>query len=59
MCVSLIPALGRQKQVDFYKFEASHGLQNEFQDNQGYREEKKINQYLLWKEIMRIKSLFP
>ena len=33
----LIPALGRQKQADFWVWGQS-GLQSEFQDNQGYKE---------------------
>jgi hypothetical protein len=32
----LIPALGRQRQVDFCR--GQPGLQSEFQDSQGYRE---------------------
>jgi hypothetical protein len=33
----LIPALGRQRQVDFW-VQGQPGLQSEFQDNQGYTE---------------------
>jgi hypothetical protein len=33
----LIPALGRQRQVDFW-VRGQPGLQSEFQDSQGYRE---------------------
>jgi hypothetical protein len=33
----LIPALGRQRQVDFW-VQGQPGLQSEFQDSQGYRE---------------------
>jgi hypothetical protein len=33
----LIPALGRQKQVDFWVL-GQPGLQSEFQDSQGYTE---------------------
>jgi hypothetical protein len=33
----LIPTLGRQRQVDFW-VPGQPGLQNEFQDNQGYTE---------------------
>jgi hypothetical protein len=33
----LIPALGRQKQVDFWD-QGQPGLQSEFQDSQGYTE---------------------
>jgi hypothetical protein len=34
---SLIPALGRQRQADFW-VPGQPGLQSEFQDSQGYRE---------------------
>jgi hypothetical protein len=33
----LIPALGRQRQADFW-VRGQSGLQNEFQDSQGYTE---------------------
>jgi hypothetical protein len=33
----LIPALGRQRQTDF-QVQGQPGLQNEFQDSQGYTE---------------------
>jgi hypothetical protein len=36
-CTSLIPALGKQRQVDFCVL-GQPGLQSEFQDNQGYTE---------------------
>jgi hypothetical protein len=36
-CMPLIPALGRQKQVDFW-VRGEPGLQSEFQDSQGYTE---------------------
>jgi hypothetical protein len=36
-CTPLIPALGRQKQVDFW-VQGQPGLQSEFQDSQGYTE---------------------
>jgi hypothetical protein len=36
-CTPLIPALGRQRQVDFW-VRGQPGLQSEFQDNQGYTE---------------------
>jgi hypothetical protein len=35
--MSLIPALGRQRQVDFWVRDQP-GLQSEFQDSQGYTE---------------------
>jgi hypothetical protein len=35
--IPLIPALGRQRQVDFWVW-GQPGLQSEFQDSQGYRE---------------------
>jgi hypothetical protein len=34
-CTSLIPALGRQRQMDFW-VRGQPGLQSEFQDSQGY-----------------------
>jgi hypothetical protein len=34
----LNPALGRQKQVDFYRVRGQPGLQSEFQDSQGCTE---------------------
>jgi hypothetical protein len=36
-CTPLIPALGRQRQVDFWVW-GQPGLQSEFQDSQGYTE---------------------
>jgi hypothetical protein len=36
-CTPLIPALGRQRQVDFW-VRGQPGLQSEFQDSQGYTE---------------------
>jgi hypothetical protein len=36
-CMPLIPALGRQRQVDFW-VRGQPGLQSEFQDSQGYTE---------------------
>jgi hypothetical protein len=36
-CMPLIPALGRQRQVDFW-VRGQPGLQSEFQDSQGYKE---------------------
>ena len=36
-CTLLIPALGRQRQVDF-RVQGQPGLQSEFQDSQGYTE---------------------
>jgi hypothetical protein len=36
-CTSLIPALGRQRQADFW-VQGQRGLQSEFQDSQGYTE---------------------
>jgi hypothetical protein len=36
-CTPLIPALGRQRQADFW-VQGQPGLQSEFQDSQGYRE---------------------
>jgi hypothetical protein len=36
-CMPLIPALGRQRQVDFWVW-GQPGLQSEFQDSQGYTE---------------------
>jgi hypothetical protein len=36
----LIPALGRQRQVDFW-VQGQPGLQSEFQDSQGYTEKPK------------------
>jgi hypothetical protein len=36
-CMPLIPALGRQRQVDF-RVQGQPGLQSEFQDSQGYTE---------------------
>jgi hypothetical protein len=36
-CLPLIPALGRQRQVDFW-VRGQPGLQSEFQDSQGYTE---------------------
>jgi hypothetical protein len=36
-CTPLIPALGRQRQVDF-RVRGQPGLQSEFQDSQGYTE---------------------
>jgi hypothetical protein len=36
-CTPLIPALGRQRQADFW-VRAQPGLQSEFQDSQGYTE---------------------
>jgi hypothetical protein len=35
--MSLIPALGRQRQADFW-VQGQPGLQSEFQDSQGYTE---------------------
>jgi hypothetical protein len=37
-CMPLIPALGRQRQVDFW-VRGQPGLQSEFQASQGYTEE--------------------
>ena len=39
-CKPLIPALGRQKQVDFYEFKASlvHRVSSRIQDSHGYTE---------------------
>jgi hypothetical protein len=34
-CMPLIPALGRQRQIDFWVW-GKPGLQSEFQDSQGY-----------------------
>jgi hypothetical protein len=34
----LIPALGRQRQVDLYEFQDQSGIQSKFQDSQGYIE---------------------
>jgi hypothetical protein len=36
-CMPLIPALGRQRQADFW-VRGQPGLQSEFQDSQGYTE---------------------
>jgi hypothetical protein len=36
-CTPLVPALGRQRQVDFW-VQGQPGLQSEFQDSQGYTE---------------------
>jgi hypothetical protein len=36
-CTPLIPALGRQRQADFW-VRGQPGLQSEFQDSQGYTE---------------------
>ena len=36
-CTPLIPALGRQRQADFWVW-GQHGLQSEFQESQGYTE---------------------
>jgi hypothetical protein len=36
-CTPLIPALGRQRQTDFW-VQGQPGLQSEFQDSQGYTE---------------------
>jgi hypothetical protein len=36
-CTPLIPALGRQRQVDFW-VQGQPGQQSEFQDSQGYTE---------------------
>ena len=36
-CTPLVPALGRQRQADFWVW-GQPGLQSEFQDSQGYRE---------------------
>jgi hypothetical protein len=36
-CMPLIPALGRQRQADFW-VQGQPGLQSEFQDSQGYTE---------------------
>jgi hypothetical protein len=36
-CTSLIPALGSQRQADFW-VRGQPGLQSEFQDSQGYTE---------------------
>jgi hypothetical protein len=36
-CTPLIPALGRQRQVDFW-VRGQPGIQSEFQDSQGYTE---------------------
>jgi hypothetical protein len=36
-CSPIIPALGRQRQTDFW-VQGQPGLQCEFQDSQGYRE---------------------
>jgi hypothetical protein len=36
-CTSLIPALGRQRQADFW-VRGQPGLQSEFRDSQGYTE---------------------
>jgi hypothetical protein len=44
----LIPALGRQRQADFW-IEGQTGVQSEFQDSQGYREKlclEKKNMYI-------------
>jgi hypothetical protein len=37
LCIPLIPALGRQRQVNFW-VQGQPGLQSEFQDIQGYTE---------------------
>jgi hypothetical protein len=45
----LIPALGRQRQVDFW-VRGQPGLQSEFQDSQGYTEKpclKKKNRFFM------------
>jgi hypothetical protein len=52
-CTPLIPALGRQRQVDFW-VRGQPGLQSEFQDSQGYTEKpclKKKKSVLVWKGL--------
>ena len=41
-CMTLIPALGRQRQADFW-VQGKPGLQSEFQDSQGYTEKPCLN----------------
>jgi hypothetical protein len=42
-CMPLIPALGRQRQMDFW-VQGQPGLQSKFQDNQGYTEKPCLEQ---------------
>jgi hypothetical protein len=47
-CMPLIPALGRQRQADFWVL-GQPGLQSEFQDSQGYKEKPCLKKTkLLW-----------
>jgi hypothetical protein len=50
--MSLIPALGSQRQVDFW-VQGQLGLQSEFQDSQGYTEKPclKKKEVIIWKKI--------
>jgi hypothetical protein len=53
----LIPALGRQRQVDFW-VQGHPGLQNEFQDRQGWREKPCLEkQNIIYSYFLRIVAL--
>jgi hypothetical protein len=43
-CTPLIPALGRQRQADFF-VRSQPDLQSEFQDSQGYTEKPCLEKY--------------
>jgi hypothetical protein len=64
-CTPLIPALGRQRQVDFW-VRGQPGLQSEFQDSQGYTEKLCVKNKQTNKQTnkqkqnkMKKNSLFP
>jgi hypothetical protein len=48
--MTLIPALGRQRQADFLWVRGQPGLQSKFQDSQGYKEKSCL-------EIMKVNEL--
>jgi hypothetical protein len=54
----LIPALGRQRQVDFWVW-GQPGLQSEFQDSQGYAEKPCLKKKKKQKQKKKQKTLIP
>jgi hypothetical protein len=54
----LIPALGKQRQVDFW-VRGQPGLQSEFQDSQGYTEKPCLEKQTDKKPKQQQKNLFP
>jgi hypothetical protein len=56
-CMPLIPALGRQRQADFW-VRVQPGLQSEFQNSQGYTEKPCLKNQTNKQDIYHVFSLF-